>query len=129
MRDQDRGFTATELLESLEYFKLGASIQRRCRLVENQHGRFAHIGPSDRNFLPFPAGKLDTVLESLSDHLLIASRQSINDLISLAPHRRTFDAGSVAAGGNLADRDIVACAEIVTNEILKNDAHVTAQGF
>src|SRR5580698_6828826 len=128
MRDQDGGFTTTELLESLEHFKLGASIQRRRRFVENQHGRFAHIGPGDRNFLPFATGKLHTVLESLANHLPIAGRQSFNYLVSLAARRRTFDASVVAAGDNFANCDVVASAEIITNEILENDAHITAQG-
>src|SRR6202048_3498300 len=120
MRDQDGRFAVTEFLEALEYFKLRACIQRRRRFVEDQHGRFAHIGAGDRDFLPFPAGKLDTVLESFADHLLIAGRQSGDYLVGLAASRRAFDAGVVAAGGNISYRDIVACAEIVANEILED---------
>src|SRR3984957_4077783 len=128
MRDQDGGLAVAEFFESLEHFKLGASIKRRGRLVENQHARFAHIGPGDRNFLPFATGKFHTVLKSLANHLLIAGRQSFNYLVSLAARRRTFDAVLIVAGGNFSNRDIVASAEIVTNEILEDDAHITAQG-
>src|ERR1700733_15593722 len=127
MRDQDRGFAATELLESLEYLKLGASIQRRRRFVENQHGRFAHIGPGDRNFLPFPAGKLHAVFEPFANHLVIAGWQSVDYPVSLAAHRCAFDAVLIVAGGNFTNRNVVPCAEIVTYEILEDHAHVSAQ--
>ena len=126
MGDQDGRFAVTEFLEALEYFKLGASIQRRRWLVEDQHSRFAHIGAGDRNFLPFPTGKLNTVLEPFADHLLISGRQSADHLVSLTAPRRAFDTGVVAAGGNSSYRDIVACAEIIANEILEDDAHVAA---
>src|ERR1700692_1679943 len=126
MRDQDGCFAVTEFLEALEYFKLGASIQRRRRFVEDQYGRFAHIGAGDRDFLPLPPGKLDSVLEPFADHLLITSRQSADHLVGLAAPRRAFDAGVVAAGGNFTHRDIVACAEIVANKILEDDAHIPA---
>src|SRR5229473_5201553 len=96
MRDQDGRLAVTEFLEALEYFKLGASIQRRRRLVEDQHGRFAHIGAGDRDFLPFPTGKLNTVLEPFADHLLIAIQQSADHLVGLAAApRRAFDPGVV----------------------------------
>src|SRR5258707_5354403 len=126
MRDQDGRFAVTEFLETLEYFKLGASIQRRRRFVEDQHGRFAHIGAGDRDFLPFPTGKLDTVLESFADHLLIASWQSADHLVGLAAPRRAYDTSVVAAGSNFSHGDIIARAEIVANEILEDDAHVAA---
>src|SRR6202790_4539104 len=83
MRDQDGRLAVTEFLEALEYFKLGASIQCRRWLVEDQHRRFTHVGAGDRNFLPFPTGKLDTVLEPFSDHLLIASRQCADHVVVL----------------------------------------------
>src|SRR6202011_174962 len=119
MRDQDGGLAVTEFLEALEYFKLGAGIQCRRWLVENQHGRFTHIGAGDRNFLPFPTGKLDTVLEAFSDHLLIASRQCADNLVGLAAPRGAFDAGVVVAGGNFSHGDIVAGAEIVAEACQK----------
>ena len=41
MRNQDGRFAVAEFLEALKYFKLGTSIQRRRRFVEDQYGRFA----------------------------------------------------------------------------------------
>ena len=49
------------------------------------------------------------------------------DLVGLAALRRALDARPIVARGDLADRDIVAGAEIVADEILEDDAHVAAQ--
>ena len=126
MRDQDGRFAVTEFLEALEYFKLGACVQRRRRFVEDQHGRFAHIGAGDRDFLPFPTGKLDTVLEPFADHLLIASWQSADHLVGLAAPRRAYDAGVVAAGGNFSHGDIIARAYMREAAVLVLDEPTAA---
>src|ERR1700721_4205824 len=70
MRDQDGGFSGTELLETLKHLEFRSSIQSRGRLVEDQYRRLAHVGARDRDFLPFPAGQFDAVLDACADLLL-----------------------------------------------------------
>ena len=61
-----------QFLEALEHLELGARIERRRRLVEDQHLRLAHVGARDRDLLPFAAGQVDAVLEALADPLVVA---------------------------------------------------------
>ena len=65
MRNQDGGFSGTEFLETLKHFKFRSGVQRRGRLVKDQHRGFSHIGARDRDFLPFSAGQLDPFLNRL----------------------------------------------------------------
>ena len=55
VRNQERRFAGAEIAEALEYLILGAGVERRCRLVENEYVSIAHIGPRDGDLLPFPA--------------------------------------------------------------------------
>src|ERR1700761_170724 len=112
MRNQNGCLSVAEFLEPLEDLKFGAGVQCRCWLVENEHRSFAHIGPRDRGFLPFAAGKLDTVLEPLADHLPITGWQPLDHLVSLAAHCRAFDASLVCAVANLANSDVVTSIQI-----------------
>ena len=73
VRDEDRRLTFAQLLEPVEHLEFGTRVQRRRRLVEDQHVGFAHIGARDRDLLPFAAGEFDAVPEALADHLLIAA--------------------------------------------------------
>ena len=72
VRDQHRGLAARQLLEALEHLELGARVERRRRLVEDQHLRVAHVGARDRDLLPFAAGQVDAGAEALADHLVVA---------------------------------------------------------
>jgi hypothetical protein len=62
-------------LKRLEDLELGPRVERRGRLVEDQHLGLAHIGARDRHFLPFAARQLDAVLEAFADALAVAAGQ------------------------------------------------------
>ena len=63
----DGGFALAQFLEPLEHFVLGARVERRRRLVENQQLRFTHVRARDGDLLPLAAGQIDAALESLAN--------------------------------------------------------------
>ena len=72
-----------QLLEALEHLELGARVEGRGRLVEDQHLRVAHVGAGDRDLLPFAAGEVDAGPEALADHLVVTRRAAVR-----SPRRR-----------------------------------------
>src|SRR5450631_716210 len=127
MRDQDGCFSGAEFLEPLKYLKFRSGIQRGGRFVKDQDRGFPHIGARNRNLLPFSAGQFNSALKPLADHLLVAAWQFGDHFVGLATLRGALDASLVVTRCDLTDRDIVASAEIVADEILENDAHVPTQ--
>ena len=59
MRDHDDGAVTSKEIKSFDQHRLGACVQRRCSLIQHQHGRIAVERSSDRNPLTLPAGESD----------------------------------------------------------------------
>jgi hypothetical protein len=87
----------------------------------------SRIDARDRDLLPFAAGEFDAIPKALADHLLITSGKLGDHLIRLAARRRPLDARAVLPRFDPSHRDVVGGAEIVADEILEDDAHVSAQ--
>src|SRR5260370_26074343 len=108
MGDQHGRLAFAQFLEALEHLELGACIERRRRLVEDQHLGFAHVGARDRHLLPFAPAELDAILETLPDPLGVARPQPGEELISLAAARLPSDALPVDAPPDASARDTFA---------------------
>jgi hypothetical protein len=65
--------------------------------------------------------------QNIADHLLITSGKLGYYLVRLAARRRPLDARAVVPRFDPSHRDVVGGAEIVADEILEDDAHVSAQ--
>src|ERR1700676_3917100 len=63
VRDQQRHLAFGEFGEALEYFVLGARVERGGRLVQDEQLRVAEIGASQRQALPFATGQIHAALE------------------------------------------------------------------
>src|SRR5204863_1394888 len=105
----------------------GAGVQRRGRLVENQHLRVPQIRARERDLLPLPAGELDAIVEPFAEHLIIAERDTRHDGLGLAALGGVADPRGVAKRVDLTDADILPQDKIVANEILEDDPDVLAQ--
>ena len=92
MRDEDGRLAAAHVLEVLKHLEFRPCIQGGRGLVEDQNLRVAHIGPGDRDLLPFAAGEVDAVLEALADHLIEAFWKLRDHAICAAACGRFFDA-------------------------------------
>ncbi len=122
VRDQHRRPAATEVLEALEHFVLGAGIERGGRLVEDQHVRVPHVGPRDRDLLPFAPGQVDAVVETPAERLLVAQRQAVDETVGQTARRRFVDARAVLAVVDAPDADVVGRREMEADEILEDHA-------
>src|SRR2546427_3252922 len=76
MRDEHRHPPLGELRESQEYLVLGARVERRGGLVENQDLGVAHVGPPQRDLLPLASRQLDSPVEPPTEHLVVALRET-----------------------------------------------------
>src|SRR5205809_250681 len=91
MRDEDRHASARELRETLKDFVLGARVERGGRLVEDEELRVAHIGPSQRELLPFTAGEVNSAIEAASHHLVEATGKLVDYAFGQTLERRRPD--------------------------------------
>ena len=58
--------------ESLEHLVLGARVERRRRLVENQQLRVAQVRAGQRHLLPLAAREVHAAFEAPSEQLIVA---------------------------------------------------------
>ena len=72
MGNQQGRLAAREFGKALEDFVFGPRVERRGRLVEDQHVGVAHRGAGDRDLLPLAAGQFEAGLEAPSDQLVVA---------------------------------------------------------
>ena len=108
VRDDDRHAARHQRVEAHEDVVLGARVERRRRLVENEQLRVAHVGARERDLLPLAAGQIDAVVESAPEHLPVRAGQTRKQrrrerlLGGARDHRR---AASPAAFASAARRD------------------------
>src|SRR6185503_9894159 len=81
------------------------------------------------DLLPLAAGELDPVLEALADHLVVPGGQLRDHVVRKAAPGRLLEACVLIARPDTTDGDVVGGGQIVTNEILEDDADIAAQGF
>ena len=67
---------ATSSRKAHEDLVLGARVERRRRLVEDEHLRVAHVGAGERDLLPLAAREIDAALEAAAEHLPIARAEA-----------------------------------------------------
>ncbi len=116
-----------ELLEALEHLEFRARIERRGRLVEDQHLRVAHVGARDRDLLPLAAGQVDAGAKALADDLVVAARKRVDHFVGEASLRGLDDARTIVARLDASDRDVVGGSQVIAHEVLEDDADVGAQ--
>ena len=88
VRDRDRGAPARELIQRLLDSALGLGVQRRGRLVEDQHRRVAKDRARDRDALLLAARE---AVSALADRRVVALRQRGDQLVYLGRLRGLFD--------------------------------------
>ena len=116
-----------KLAKALEHLELGARVERRRRLVQDQQLGVAHVGARDRDLLPLAAGEVDAAAEALAEDLVVAVRQPPDDAVGEAPLRRGGDPRAIESRIDAADGDVLARGQVVAHEILEDDADVPAQ--
>ena len=123
MRHDDRGDAAR--LDVLHDSMLGHGVQRRGRLVQDQHLRISDQGARDRDALALTAGE---VLSAGADQIVVAARMR-QDIL--------FDAGLPGSPGDLRtgdpavpEADVVARGRLKERAFLAHDRHtVSKEGF
>ena len=97
MRNDQRGMLRRDLGQRLLDRLLGAAVERRCRLVEDQDTWILEDRPRDRDALLFPAGQLQSTLADSfriqgdeADSIYVAAKYDSTD---------TYFAGLLAARG------------------------------
>ena len=88
MRDRDGRAPARELVQRLLHRTLGLGVQRRGRLVEDQHGRVPQHRARDRYPLLLAAGE---AVATLADGGVIALGQGGDELVDLSRPRGVLD--------------------------------------
>src|SRR5512143_3379453 len=126
VRYQYRRLALAQFLEALEHLELRARVERRRGLVQNQELRIAHVGTRDRNLLPLASGEVDAGSKALAKDLVVSLGKLPYDLVCQAALRGDDDACAVVARLDAADSDIVGGSEMITDEILEDDADVGA---
>src|SRR5579875_216776 len=113
--------------EALEKIMLGARIQSRCWLVENQDLSVSQIRSRQGDPLPFAARELHAALKTDSQGLLEAFRQSANHSVSKAFPSRGSNSHLVVAVLDVAQADVFGGRHFITNEVLKDHADFPPQ--
>src|SRR5450631_774926 len=103
---------------------LGARIERRCGLVQNEQLRIAQVGARQSDLLPFPAGQVHSPFEPATQALIITIRETADYLV-----RQTLVSGSVNARSVLAlldspHGDVFGAGKFIAHEVLENHANL-----
>ena len=127
MRDEHRHPAARQLREPQEHFVLGARVERRGRLVEDQDLGVAHVGPAQRHLLPLAPRQLYAAVEAAAEHLVVALPEPGGDRVGEAAARGLADPRLVAQLLHLAHPDVLLEDEVVAHEVLEDDPDVLTQ--
>ena len=79
-----------EFGKSDKHIVLRAGIQRRRRFIQNKQLSIAHIGATQRNFLPLTATEINSTFKSTSEHGIISPGEFGHNLIGQAALSRTL---------------------------------------
>jgi hypothetical protein len=78
VRHEEHGAIAHQVLEALEHLRLALRVQACRRLVEQEHGRVAEQGATDRQPLLRPTGE---PFAARAEDGLVAERQALDELV------------------------------------------------
>src|SRR5579872_423645 len=123
VRDEDGGLASRKLPETREDLVFGLWVQRTGWLVEDEELRVTHEGAGKRDLLPLAAGKLLALLEPLPQHTVVRVGQLLDDGAGAALGRGHTDAVAVIYRFHLADSDVAAGGQIVSDVVLEDDAN------
>ena len=98
--DDDHGTFAGDLLERCADALLGRSVDRRCRVVEDDHLRPEHQATSNRKALPLPAGKRNA---TFSNEGVVLPRKTLDPVMQLRLRRRPVDCLVFSPGVTVGD--------------------------
>src|ERR1700675_4174369 len=129
MRNKERHLSRGEFGEAAKHFELAAGVERRGRLIENQKLRVAQVSSSQRNFLPFPTGKIHALLETPAEHLVVTQGQSRDGLICHAFSCRTLQQVQISDSFDPPNRYVFESGHFIAHEILKDHANLAMQVF
>src|SRR5690348_3236003 len=127
MRDQQGHLTQRQFGKSFKDFQLTARIERRRRLVENQHLCVAQICTRQRDLLPLAAGKLYASFEAASQHLIIAAAKFGDHLIGQALVRGILQIVLTVRLVHAAHGNVLPRRHLKAHEVLKDYADVTVE--
>src|SRR5262245_61415118 len=112
----------------LEDGRLSPCIHRGRRLVQHEDvGAGAHEGARERDLLPLPARELATALEPAPELRVITLRQLVDHRIGHPLLRGSTPAGLVVEALDVTGADVLADDELITPEVLEDDADAPAQ--
>ena len=120
VRDQHRRPPPGQFCKTLKNLIFRPGIQSSRRLIQDQQLGIPHICPRQRDLLPFPAGKLDTLPETTPQLLIISVREPLRQLIGKTALRRNLDQRPVFLLLDIAYRDILPHRHLVPQIILKD---------
>jgi len=129
VRDEDRRQPAREFEEAVEERGLGAHVEVRRRLVEDEDARAAldgHQRAGDRDALPLPARELRAVGVLARERRLEPVRQPVDELERACAIERGTDPRFVAHDLDRAETDVVADGEVVVDEVLEDRREAAA---
>src|SRR5580658_3954155 len=129
MRNKQRHFSRGEFGESLKDFVFAACIERRGWLIQDEHLRISQISSGQREFLPFPAGEIDSAIKTPTQHLLVSKRKSLDEVMSETFPRRLLHPRQVR---NLVDEpytNVFPRRHFITHEILEDHADFAIEIF
>ena len=104
--------------------QLGLGVDGRGRLVEDQNGCILQHGPRDGESLPLAAGELHA---PLADQRVISLGKLLDELLGVGDPRR-LDHLAIGRSG-AAEPDILADGAVEQEDILKNDADLSAEAL
>jgi hypothetical protein len=117
VRDHDGRASAGQPRELAQYRALGARIQRRGRLVEDDDARIFQQRARDGDPLPLAAGEPHA---TLAHARVIVLGQPFHELVELCRARGPYDVG--AGGARSAVRDVVRDRFVEQHRVLRHDA-------
>src|SRR5262249_34072878 len=122
MRDDERRAAYRDALELRLDRLFRARIERRGRLVEDQNSWILEERARDGDALLLAARKLEP---ALTDHRLVARRQSHDEIVDVRRARRLVNLGVAGLGPPIAD--VVKNRVVEKHRVLRNDADRRAQ--
>jgi len=129
MGDQYRRPPPGQVGETLEHLIFRPRIQRRRRLIQDQQLGIPHIGPGQRDLLPFPARQVHPLAKIASQLLIIPVRQFFRKGIREALPGSAFDQLAIFLLIDIADSDILRQRHLIAPIVLEDDPDLAAKGL
>src|SRR5579872_1202272 len=127
MRNKQRHLAYGKFGEALKYFELAARIESCGGFVKNQQLCIPQVRARERNLLPLPAGKIDTLIETPAQHLVISERQPPDRLVGQALAGRVLQQIKISEFFYAAYGNVFARRHLIAHEILEDHADLPMQ--